>query len=89
MEPYWWCAIVGIALVIAELITGTFYLLVIGIAALVGALAAYLNYSFGIQAVTAAAIKRHETWCHAARAQADLERTNQERSGRLGRTNCS
>jgi len=48
MEPYWWCAIVGIALVIAELITGTFYLLVIGIAALVGAPAAYLNYSFGI-----------------------------------------
>ena len=88
MEPYWW-AIVGIAHVIAELITGTFYLLVIGIAALVGALAAYLNYSFGIQAVTAAAIKRHETWCHAARAQADLEGTNQERSGRLGRTNCS
>jgi len=88
MEPYWWWAIVGIALVIAELITGTFYLLVIGIAALVGAPAAYLNYSFGIQAVTAAAIKRHETWCHAG-AQADLERTNQERSGRLGRTNCS
>ena len=48
MEPYWWWAIVGIALAIAELITGTFYLLVIGIAALVGALAAYLNYSFGI-----------------------------------------
>jgi hypothetical protein len=56
MEPYWWWAIAGIALVIAELITGTFYLLVIGIAALVGAAAAYLNYSFGIQAVIAAAI---------------------------------
>jgi membrane protein implicated in regulation of membrane protease activity len=50
MEPYWWWAIVGIALMIAELITGTVYLLVIGIAALVGAAAAYLNYSFGIQA---------------------------------------
>ena len=62
---------------------------IVGIAALVGAPAAYLNYSFGIQAVTAAAIKRHETWCHAARAQADLERTNKERSERLGRTNCS
>ena len=62
---------------------------IVGIAALVGAPAAYLNYSFGIQAVTAAAIKRHETWCHAARAQADLERTNKERSGRLRRTNCS
>ena len=56
MEPYWWWAIAGIALVIAELITGTFYLLVIGIAALAGAAAAYLNYSFGIQAVIAAAI---------------------------------
>ena len=37
MDHYWWWAIGGIALIIAELITGTFYLLVIGIAALAGA----------------------------------------------------
>ena len=56
MEEYWWWAIGGSALVIAELITGTFYLLVIGIAAFAGAAAAYLHYSFWIQAVVAAAI---------------------------------
>lgn len=56
MEDYWWWAIGGIALVIAELITGTFYLFVIGIAALAGAAAAFLHYSFWIQAVVAAAI---------------------------------
>jgi membrane protein implicated in regulation of membrane protease activity len=56
MEAYWWWAIAGIALVIAELITGTFYLLVIGIAALAGAAVAFLHYSFWIQALVAAAI---------------------------------
>ena len=56
MEEYWWWAIAGIALVIAELITGTFYLLVLGIAALAGAAAAFMHYSFWIQAPAAAAI---------------------------------
>lgn len=56
MEAYWWWAIGGIALIIAELITGTFYLLVIGIAALAGAAAAWLQFSFGIQALAAAAV---------------------------------
>ncbi len=56
MEEYWWWAIAGIALIIAELITGTFYLLVIGIAALAGAAVAFLHYSFWIQALVAAAI---------------------------------
>jgi membrane protein implicated in regulation of membrane protease activity len=56
MDEYWWWAIAGIALIIAELITGTFYLLVIGIAALAGAIVAFLHYSFWIQALVAAAI---------------------------------
>ena len=56
MDEYWWWAIAGIALIIAELITGTFYLLVIGIAALAGAVVAFLHYSFWIQALIAAAI---------------------------------
>jgi membrane protein implicated in regulation of membrane protease activity len=56
MEDHWWWAIGGIALVIAELITGTFYLLVIGIAALAGAVVAYLHHSFWTQAMVAAAI---------------------------------
>jgi membrane protein implicated in regulation of membrane protease activity len=56
MDEYWWWALAGIALVIAELISGTFYLLVIGIAALAGAVVAVLRYSFWIQALVAAAI---------------------------------
>lgn len=56
MEEYWWWAIAGIALVIAELITGTFYLLVLGIAALAGCGAAFMHYPFWIQALVAAAI---------------------------------
>ena len=56
MEAYWWWAVVGIALIIAELITGTFYLLVIGIAALAGAGIAFYNFSFWVQAEIAAAV---------------------------------
>ena len=56
MEQYWWWAIGGIALIIAELISGTFYLLVIGIAALAGAVVAYQHYSFWTQAAVAAAV---------------------------------
>jgi membrane protein implicated in regulation of membrane protease activity len=56
MEEYWWWAIAGIALIIAELITGTFYLLVLGVAALAGSAAAFLHYPFWIQAPVAAAI---------------------------------
>ena len=56
METYWWWAVAGIALIIAELITGTFYLLVIGIAALAGAVAAFYNDSFWLQAEIAAVV---------------------------------
>jgi len=56
MDDYWWWAIAGIALIIAELITGTFYLLVIGLAALGGAMVAVLHYPFWIQALVASAI---------------------------------
>ena len=56
METYWWWAVAGIALIIAELITGTFYLLVIGIAALAGAGVAFYNDSFWLQAEIAAVV---------------------------------
>ena len=56
MDGYWWWAIAGIALVIAELITGTFYLLVIGLAAFGGAMVALLHYAFWVQAAVGAAI---------------------------------
>src|SRR4051812_44158758 len=46
--------IAGFALVIAELASGTFYLLVLGIAAFAGALAAFLGFDVWIQTVVAA-----------------------------------
>ena len=51
MEPYLWWAIAGFGLIIVELATGTFYLLVIGIAALVGALLAWAGMPFSVQAI--------------------------------------
>ena len=56
IEGYLWWAAVGIALIIAELVSGTFYLLVIGIAAFAGAAASFLGYSFWVQAVLGAAV---------------------------------
>ena len=43
-------AIVGLVLVITELLTGTFYLLMLGIAAFAAAGAAWLGFGFGGQA---------------------------------------
>jgi membrane protein implicated in regulation of membrane protease activity len=56
MDSYLYWALVGIALIIAELLTGTFYLLVIGIAAFAGAGAANLGYSLWIEAVSASTV---------------------------------
>jgi len=55
MATYLLWAIAGFILVIAELLTGTFYLLVFGVAALVGALVAYLGGAFWLQVVFTAA----------------------------------
>ncbi len=52
--PVW--AAAGLVLVIAELVTGTFYLLVLGIAALVGAAVAFSGLGFWIQAIGASVI---------------------------------
>ena len=54
-EDFLW-AILGLALVIIELLTGTFYLLMLAIAAFGAALAAWLGQPFGVQAVVAAAV---------------------------------
>ncbi len=48
--------ILGLTLVIVELLSGTFYLLVLGIAAFGAALAAWLGQGFPVQAIVAAAI---------------------------------
>jgi len=49
-------AVTGLVLVIVELLTGTFYLLVLGIAAFGAAAAAYFGFEFGAQAIVAAVI---------------------------------
>ena len=46
MADYILWAAAGLALVIAELVTGTFYLLVLGIAALAGAAVAFSGLGF-------------------------------------------
>jgi membrane protein implicated in regulation of membrane protease activity len=56
MEPYLAWAILGLALAIVELFTGTFYLLMLGIAAFGAALAAFLGFGFAAQSVVAAAV---------------------------------
>jgi membrane protein implicated in regulation of membrane protease activity len=55
MTTYLLWAIAGFVLIIAELVTGTFYLLVLGVAALVAALVAYLGGAFWLQAIFGAA----------------------------------
>jgi membrane protein implicated in regulation of membrane protease activity len=49
-------AIVGLVLVIAELLTGTFYLLMLGVAAFGAAAAAWLGLGFGPQIIVAALV---------------------------------
>ena len=52
-EPYLTWAILGLILVIAELVTGTFYLVMLGVAAFGAGFAAYLGYDFPIQSIVA------------------------------------
>jgi len=54
-QDFLW-AILGLTLVIVELLTGTFYLLVLGIAAFGAALAAWLGQGFPVQVVIMAVI---------------------------------
>lgn len=56
MEPYWYWLITGFILIIAEMLTGTFYLVVLGLAAFAGALAAYLGFPLTVQAAAATAL---------------------------------
>lgn len=56
MRPEVLWLVTGFALVIVELMTGTFYLLIFGVAALVAAGAAWAGASFPLQAIVAAVI---------------------------------
>ncbi len=53
MQPAVIWLLIGLALVVAEMLTGTFYLLILGIAAGIGSLVAYLNQPFWMQALAA------------------------------------
>jgi membrane protein implicated in regulation of membrane protease activity len=56
MDPALAWAILGLVLVIAELLTGTFYLLMFGAATFGAAAVAYFGQPFAAQAIVAAAI---------------------------------
>jgi membrane protein implicated in regulation of membrane protease activity len=49
-------AVIGLVLVIVELMTGTFYLLMLGVAAFGAALAAWLGLGFSAQSIVAALV---------------------------------
>lgn len=54
MNAYLIWLLAGLALIIAELLSGTFYLLFLGLAALLGGVAAYFGAGFAVQASIAA-----------------------------------
>ena len=56
MNPALAWAILGLALVITELVTGTFYLLMLALAAFGAAAAAYFGHDFPAQSVVAAVV---------------------------------
>ncbi len=70
MEDYLAWAIVGLTLVIAELLSGTFYLLVLGGAAFGAALAAWLGHDFAVQVGLATVVAAAGCyWVHAWRVR--------------------
>lgn len=62
MEQWLVWVIVGFVLVIAEVVTGTFYLLVIGVGAFVGALLAWLGANELVQAALGGAVAIAGAW---------------------------
>lgn len=73
-EPYLAWAILGLILVIAELVTGTFYLVMLGLAAFGASAAAYLGQDFPVQSIVAgivAAVGAY--WVHVYRARSATE----------------
>jgi membrane protein implicated in regulation of membrane protease activity len=62
MEPYIVWALVGLGLVIIELLTGTFFLVMLGLAAFGAALAAFLGAEFPVQSIVAAVVAAAGCW---------------------------
>lgn len=80
MDAWLLWVIVGFVLVIAELVTGTFYLLVLGVGAFAAALMAALGANVLIQAAVGSAIALGGAWFvhhwHEAHRRSDEGRTN-------------
>ena len=80
METWLIWVVVGFALVIAELVTGTFYLLVLGVGFFAAAACAWLDANFVVQALVGSAVALLGAWSvhhwHAANRQADSGRSN-------------
>ena len=56
MDPSLAWAIAGLALIITELLTGTFYLLMLAVAAFGAAVAAWVGQSFPVQSIVASVV---------------------------------
>jgi membrane protein implicated in regulation of membrane protease activity len=70
MEHFLVWVIVGLLLVITELLTGTFYLLMLGLAGFGAGLAAWLGFDFAVQAIVFVAISGAGCYAvHAYRAK--------------------
>ena len=80
METWLLWVVVGFVLVIAELVTGTFYLLVIGVGFFAAALCAWLGANFLVQAVAGSAVAILGGWLvhhwHAAQRLRDAGKSN-------------
>jgi len=75
MDPALAWAILGLVLVIVELVSGTFYLLMLALAALGAALVAWLGHGFPAQAVVAAVVGAGGCYgVHLYRARADTKK---------------
>ena len=90
MDPALAWAIVGLVLVIAELLSGTFYLLMLAVAAFGAALAAYFGQSFPVQSIVAALLAAAGCYAvHVYRAKSSSKRRPRCRSLSRSRARAS
>jgi membrane protein implicated in regulation of membrane protease activity len=75
MDPALAWAVTGLVLVIAELLTGTFYLLMLGIAAFGAASSAWLGQNFAVQSIVATVIAA--AGCYAVHVYREKNRREQ------------
>jgi membrane protein implicated in regulation of membrane protease activity len=80
METWLLWVVIGFAIVIAELVTGTFYLLVVGIGFFAAALCAWLGANFLVQAIVGSAVALVGAWLvhhwHTAQQMRDAGKSN-------------